>query len=385
MRQEARAQAQWGETAKTVIFIFTLLTVLNPAVARAAEHSGQHWRLQFFHDKLESSLDLRDLQCPSPKRCVAVGVLQEQKGDPKGTAVVTSDGGEHWSYVEVKEPPVSLFFLNDSLGWMVTVKGVWQTEESGRTWKKLKSIKGVERVWFQSETHGWAVGYPKAIYETTDGGKEWVKVPAALTPPSPLDQTNYTSVSFAGPLIGIITGNWAPGLASGIPSWMDPASERRRFAQRSTTILLSTRDGGKNWEIVNGTGDGYPTRLHLMGPDVGYALFEFPGSDNPSSLFKLDLTTHVAKPVFQEKGRVTRDFVMLPGGEVWLASVELAGKSSQVPIPGKLKMLHSRSMDKWLEIPVDYRAVATKPVIAAADASHIWVATDTGMILKLVE
>ena len=65
--------------------------------------------------------------------------------------------------------------------------------------------------------------------------------------------------------------------------------------------------------------------------------------------------------------------------------MEAPAGTSQVPIPGKLKMLHSRDMDKWLEIPVDYPAVATKPVSAAADASHIWVATDTGMILKLVD
>ena len=70
--------------------------------------------------------------------------------------------------------------------------------------------------------------------------------------------------------------------------------------------------------------------------------------------------------LFQEKGRVARDFAMLPGGEVWLASVELAGKSSQAPIPGKPKMLHSRAIpggravDKFLKIPVDYRPVATK-------------------------
>ena len=341
--------------------------------------------MQFFHDKLESSLELRDLQCPSPKRCVAVGVLQNQKSDPKGTAIVTSDGGEHWSYIDINDLPVSLFFLNDSEGWMVTAKGIWKTEESGRTWKRLKSLKGVERVWFQSETHGWAVGYPKAIYETTDGGKEWVKVPAALNPPSPVDQTNYTDVSFLGTQAGMIVGNWAPGLHAGIPAWMDPAGERRRFVQRSTTIFLSTRDGGKNWEIVKGIGDGYPTRLHITGEDVAYVLFEFPSSENPSSLFKFDLKTHVGTPVFQEKGRVVRDFTILPGGETWLASIELPGKSSQIPIPGKLKMLHSRSMQAWLEVPVDYRAVATRPVIAAADGTHVWVATDTGMILKLVE
>jgi hypothetical protein len=32
---------------------------------------------------------------------------------------------------------------------------------------------------------------------------------------------------------------------------------------------------------------------------------------------------------------------------------------------------------------VDYRAFAARAILAVADAAHIWVATDTGMILKL--
>lgn len=347
--------------------------------------AAEHWQMQFFHDKNESSLDLRDLQCPSARKCIAAGVLQEDKGGSKGTVVVTSDQGAHWAYVDVKEMPVSLFFLNDSVGWMVTTNGIWQTQESGRTWKKLKGLKGVERVWFSSETHGWAVGFPKAIYETIDGGKDWVKVSAALKAPSPLDETNYTCISFSGTQTGLIAGNWAPGLHGGIPAWMDPASDRRRFTQRSTTILLLTIDEGRSWEFINGSSEGYPTHLSLLGPDAAYALFEFPASDIPSGLFKMNLKTHVGAPVFREKSRVARDFTVLPDGEVLLAAVELPGKSSQVPIPGKLKMLRSRGAETWLEIPADYRAVATRPILAAADGSHVWVATDTGMILKLVQ
>src|SRR5437868_11649575 len=135
--------------------------------------------MQLYYDKDNSTLELRDIQCPSATKRIAAGVIDEDKGHHKRTAIVTSDGGEHWSYVDVKELPVSLFFVNDSLGWMVTVNGIWQTEESGRTWKKLKGLKGIERIWFLDAQHGWAVGHPKVIYETTDGGKEWVKVPAA--------------------------------------------------------------------------------------------------------------------------------------------------------------------------------------------------------------
>src|SRR5260370_1173880 len=48
-------------------------------------------------------------------------------GRPKYTALVTSDGGTHWSLTPLKEYPRSIFFLNDSLGWMVTMNGLWFT------------------------------------------------------------------------------------------------------------------------------------------------------------------------------------------------------------------------------------------------------------------
>jgi hypothetical protein len=38
----------------------------------------------------------------------------------------------------------------------------------------------------------------------------------------------------------------------------------------------------------------------------------------------------------------------------------------------------------WREMDVDYRAIAQRAIIAAPDPRHMWVATDTGAILKLV-
>lgn len=377
IRPRRRTKHVWGEAAAALL----VLSFCPPQGALAAER----WKVQFFHDKDESSLEFRDLQCPSPQRCIAVGVLQESKGNPKGTAVVTSDGGEHWSYVELKDLPVSLFFLNDSLGWMVTAKNIWRTEESGRTWKKLQGLKGIERVWFQNATHGFAIGYPKAIYETTDGGAAWTKLAAAQKPTTPPDETNYTSIAFAGQ-VGIIAGNWVPGQHQALPVWMDPANERRTLPRQSATIFLQTRDGGTNWDVLNRTGDGYISRLRLSAAGSALVLFEFPDrAGTPSGLFQLDPKTRAAAEVFQQPGVVVRDVAILPDGDVLLAAIELAGKSSQIPIPGKLKILRSRSLKTWLPIPVDYRATATRPVLAAGDASHVWVATDTGMILKLTE
>jgi hypothetical protein len=48
-------------------------------------------------------------------------------------------------------------------------------------------------------------------------------------------------------------------------------------------------------------------------------------------------------------------------------------------------MLESANLKVWREMDIDYRAVAQRAVLAAVDAQHAWVATDTGMILSLVE
>jgi hypothetical protein len=70
------------------------------------------------------------------------------------------------------------------------------------------------------------------------------------------------------------------------------------------------------------------------------------------------------------------------GGAV-LVAVEPPGNSTQVPIPGKLKILKSDNLKVWREMDVDYRAIGQRAIIAAPDQSHMWVATDTGAILSL--
>jgi hypothetical protein len=68
-----------------------------------------------------------------------------------------------------------------------------------------------------------------------------------------------------------------------------------------------------------------------------------------------------------------------------LVGYETAGPVFRSPIPGKLRVLTSSDLEKWTEMPVDYRAVAHAALITGPDEKHLWIATDTGMILKLVQ
>ncbi len=64
--------------------------------------------------------------------------------------------------------------------------------------------------------------------------------------------------------------------------------------------------------------------------------------------------------------------------------MRLPGTIYRSPIPGKLKILTSDDFEQWSEMKVDYRAVAHSAMIAGPDEDHLWIATDTGMVLKLV-
>jgi len=51
-------------------------------------------------------------------------------------------------------------------------------------------------------------------------------------------------------------------------------------------------------------------------------------------------------------------------------------------VPSKVQVLRSKDFAVWTEMAVDYRAVAHRAMLAIADEKNLWIATDSGMILK---
>lgn len=349
--------------------------------------SAEKWKMQYFYDKEGSQLAFTDIQCPSARRCVAAGILQEEKSD-KGVIVLTADGGATWKLEEIKEHPISLFFLNVNSGWMVTDRGIWATDETGQTWKKIKDQKDLVRVWFLTETHGFAIGAPKLVLETNDGGRKWTPVQAAEEAPSSAEGTIYYWISFRDAEQGMIAGSWGPPHRPGeLPDWMVPDRARYRNQYPNLLILLQTLNGGKTWSDVSRSLEGSLLRFRYGPSDDGLALFEYSNSaDVPSELVRMEMKTQKNVVLYRNPERVVRDCIILSSGEIILAATERQGKSMLLPIPGKLKMMRGGASAKtWLDMDVDYRAVATRAIMAAADDRHLWVATDTGMILKLAQ
>jgi photosystem II stability/assembly factor-like uncharacterized protein len=354
-------------------FICVYLWPILPALSAAPR-----WKIQFLYDHADSNFAIEDLECPTTTHCVAAGLIDDKKGHEQGAVVVTSDGGLHWSQYEVKERPLSIFFLNDSLGWMVTDRGLWSTVEGGRTWSKVQTRKGILQAWFLDANHGYITGLKGLVQETGDGGKTWTKLEASGQAPDALT-LNYDIVSFQG-AHGIIIG--ASDASSPILS--DPGSV---FRGNGRVTVLETLDSGKKWTYGTLPIDGELARLKMS--DKGYVvtliLYTNTRYAVSSAVFETPLGTPAGHMVFAERDRYATDIALLHNGGAILVSVEPPGNSTLVPIPGKLKILKSDDLKVWREMDVDYRAVAQRAIIAAPDAQHAWVATDTGAILGLVQ
>ncbi len=353
----------------------------------AAGQTGPKWKVQYFYDQEKTSFTINDFQFLSPTRGLAVGFrLDGHREEP--LEIVTSDGGEHWTEIVLKETPISLFFLNEGTGWMVTTKGLWRTQEAGRGWTKLPKLPdGILRVFFGSEKKGIAVGLKKQALFTEDGGEHWTPIPEAATLEGDPKFGAFLWAQFVdAQKIQITGGNTPPRMfVPSSPEWLDPAATLRMREVPHLIYGLVSNDGGKTWRKVAQSGFGQTARFRLIPGGKGIGLVEF--SDlfqAPSEVFSIDWSTGKSTSVYRNANISITDIWMDPDGTAFASGIEEPGRVRDI-IPGRVVVLTSKDMRSWKEMAVDYRAEAIRTMFASPDPQHRWIATDNGMILKLAE
>lgn len=330
---------------------------------------------------------IRDLRFPSPQRGVAVGEIVERGKRGKPISLVTSDGGAHWEEKPIDEHPLSLFFLNENAGWLVTTDGLWRTDEAGKSWHKQRHFpSGMWVVHFLDEQHGFAAGSKKRAFRTDDGGEHWNEIAAAGEPPGDAKFSVYNWISFASPQQGIISGwNRPPNrFPPEFPDWMDPESAVYRREGPHMSYMLTTNDAGATWKSSSASVFGEITRVRVLPAGSGVGLIEYGnGFRVPSEVYALDWHTGKNRTLYRNNHFAVTDVWQTPGGAIYLGGIEVAGQVRGV-VPGKVKVLQSRTSEGtvWAEVSVDYRAIANR-VIFAGSGENLWMATDAGMILKL--
>jgi photosystem II stability/assembly factor-like uncharacterized protein len=323
------------------------------------------WEVQYLYDDPLGSLRLTDLQFASEQRGIASGVLtthqkagllhpEAEKDTP--IVLVTSNGGKNWTQIPVKAEANSLFFLDDTTGWLVADDGLWFTNEAGRNWKQISKQKSLLQVDFLTAAHGYAVGGNQQALETFDDNKN-----------------------------GIITGFSRPPRRDDEQDLSNPDAEIHRKQVPNVLIFLETKDGGNTWKTQKASLFGEVTHMSLTTRGFGLGLIEFQQEFYyPSEVYKIDLDSGASERIYRDKDRAITDVLCLPDRDCFLAGIQPPGKIHPSPIPGKVHILRSDGLENWDEMPVDYRASARR-IWLASPGTGIWAATDTGIIMKLRE
>jgi photosystem II stability/assembly factor-like uncharacterized protein len=353
-------------------------------ILSAAASSAPRWDMQYFIDEKDTSAVFTDIVFPSAQRGLVSGVLTT-KGRDKPIVLVTSDAGANWTRVPAPDAGLSLFCLDETACWMVGEKGIWFSDEAGRSWKKVKGEKGLTRVFFLTRDHGWALGTEKKLLETKDGGKNWAKVPEAEALTTSDERTSFQAIAFFSDTTGILCARSDPPARGEFPEWMYSEPEHQR--ERPTlSIMLETHDAGATWKTTTASMFGRISELATargLGTALGLIVFDR-FFEYPSEVYKLDLRSGKQTRVLSQKDFAVSDIAVSKEGHGIAAGFEPPGALAHTPVPGKVRVSESADLVSWNPMQVDYRAVAHRVRVALVDKDHQWIATDTGMILRLV-
>ena len=333
--------------------------------------------MQYFFDQDREELQFTAIAFCSPTRGVATGVLTSE-GRSKPTSVVTSNGGAKWTVTPTQEVGHALFFLEETAGWMVTESGIWFTDECGRSWRRIYKQRGLTDVRFVSRERGWAIGARKTVIETKDGGQTWNQVKEVRELDMNADRTTFHAIEFVSPKVGILSAKASRPREDKVPLWLDPEPEKRR--ERPTlSVSLETHDGGETWSANKVSMFGRISRIRFAKDGRGLALVEFDDLfEFPSEIYRLDTKANENR-VLRKKDFAVTDILF--SEKAYAAGFVPPGGVFRSPIPGKVRIASSQNLSNWVDAEVDYRAVATR-VLLASSGDNAWAATDTGMILK---
>jgi photosystem II stability/assembly factor-like uncharacterized protein len=161
--------------------------VLTPIIYRT-DDGGKTWRVQ----NIPASLgNIEKIDFVDSDHGIAVGFAAFQ----------TRDGGKTWH--ETKDPQTCdedgeegesegdlwAYLLDSTYQWIVFDNGrMLRTTNGGQTWVELQPCDQTRPIviYFSSQTHGYGLGSDGLLYETTDAGKQWLKI----------DAIKYHSLSF---------------------------------------------------------------------------------------------------------------------------------------------------------------------------------------------
>ncbi|MFD2551437.1 YCF48-related protein [Bizionia sediminis] len=195
-------------------------------------------------------------------------------GRNDGVILKTINGGTTWTEQATGVRALDIFFISESKGWAVGNLNSFYTNDGGNTWTTVQvgSTAGSESllaVYFISETKGWATGY-NYVYRTTDGGLTWTGV----LPRGGI----FNDIYFTSETVGYVVGslNYILKTTDGGITWTDqsvgnPFTTHRavHFVDANTAyvcgddgVIKKSTDAGATWTSLNAETNNNNARLN---------------------------------------------------------------------------------------------------------------------------
>jgi len=148
-----------------------------------------------------------------------------------GILLHTTDGGDNWQIIQIGgylDDFRDITFVNENTGWVCGENSkMFKTTNGGQNWFELSvpTTSVIRSMCFLNESLGWAVTLEDhLILKTTDGGQSWIEQTVNLT-----GYVHHHIVFFVDENIGFITGNII------------------NFPLQDDGFILKTTNGGETW------------------------------------------------------------------------------------------------------------------------------------------
>lgn len=256
---------------------------------------GNHWEIT-----AQSTFDLHAVSFMDSLHGICVG--GDWQHEYSGI-IVTSDGGKTWN--EISSTTTNKYidkvrFVDKNTGYAVggntdTFGGfILKTNDAGNTWSALNTGMNTYRISDLSlpdEKTIFVVGWSGQILKSDDAGLTWQKQISNTT-------EDLNSVFFLDSNIGYVAGNSQTILktTNGGNTWSKQVSPKTQHLYSiffkdintgyiasydwevdSCTVLLTTTDGGVNWEKRNIGGVGSPMKMTFANKDTAFIAGDFGG------------------------------------------------------------------------------------------------------------
>jgi photosystem II stability/assembly factor-like uncharacterized protein len=188
---------------------------------------------------------------------IAIIYTPGQLDSIKENVAITSDGGISWNFIDLAIRPGSdkLFFVNNLIYIAGKNHNIFTSTDHGNTWETIntpgEANHSVRNFYFINENLG-IVDVVPYVYETTDGGSNWIK--------TNIQFTTVGTVHFCNENEGFNIE----------PVW---AYEGGDFPTFKGSIYYETKDGGLTWsksEIIKALHLG-PT--YFLDNEAGYGFY----------------------------------------------------------------------------------------------------------------